>query len=144
MISRRRLIGSGMAVSALGLGSHAASAFEVFSPTAVGATRPIVSHLVVDMRFDDALEIALRFSAPGIPVIALPRDVLELWHDRLAPTPGRVRQAFAGVTTGHSLFVLRTLAADHRLRVQSTEVHSAPGRAEPLYSWVIGPAESRA
>jgi hypothetical protein len=136
VISRRQLIGSGMAMSALGFGVRLAPALESSSPLPV-------TQFVVDTRFDDALEIALRAVAPGARIFALPRDVLELWHEQLMPTVNRAPQAFGGVTTEHSLFALRTLAADHRLRVQFTAVHDSPRRSEPLYSWVIGPATSR-
>jgi len=96
--------------------------------------------LLVDARFDNALEIA-RQMLPA-ETIHLQRDVLELWHDRLKPVPGSRSVTFAGVTTEHGFFTLRTLATDHRLRVRSAKWHAAPpGTAdrEPLVSWVIGP-----
>jgi hypothetical protein len=102
-----------------------------------------VMRFIVDTRFDDARAIALKAAPPGARIIALPRDVLELWHDQLMPTVDRAPQAFGGVTTEHTFFALRTLAADHRLRVQFTAMHAAPRRSEPLYAWVIGPAASR-
>lgn len=134
MISRRHLIGSGVAVSALGLIGRVASA----NPATL-----LARQVIVDTRFDDAREIALRAAAPGARIIALPRDVLELWHDQLAPTPARPPQAFAGVTTEHGFFTLRTLAADHRQRVLHSAVHASRRGGEPLVSWVIGPAASR-
>ncbi len=135
MISRRHLIGSGVAVSALGLIGRVASANH--APL-------IATRIIVDMRFDQALAIALGASAPGARIIALQRDVLELWHDQLAPSPMRAPQAFAGVTTEHGFFTLRTLAADHRQRVLYSAVHANRRGGEPLVSWVIGPAASRA
>jgi hypothetical protein len=139
VISRRQLIGSGMAVSALGLGVGMAHPLEPTGPLAARVAPFPVAQLIVDTRFDDALGIARDAAPPGAPIIALPRDV----HDNLMPTVNRAPQAFGGVTTEHSLFALRTLAADHRLRVQFTAVHVSPRRSEPLYLWVIGPAASR-
>ena len=143
MISRRQLIGSGMAASALGLGVRVTSALVPLSPPVARVVSQRATRFIVDTRFDDALEIALQVAVPGAQFITLPRDVLELWHDQLAPTPKRSAQAFGGVTTDHTFFALRTLAADHRQRVQYTMAHSSPHRGEPLYSWVIGSAASR-
>jgi hypothetical protein len=44
----------------------------------------------------------------------------------LRPQRTRAAQAFAGVTTEQGLFVLRTLATDHRLRVVFTATHAVP------------------
>jgi hypothetical protein len=135
VISRRQLIGSGIAVSAIGIGARIASAIWPATPHV--APR----FLLVDTRFDDALEIARLTAPPGIETIRLQRDVLELWHHRLKPMTGAVPFAFAGVTTEHGFFTLRTLAADHRLRVRSAKWHAprvGHGAREPLVSWVIG------
>ena len=121
MISRRQLIRSGIAVSALGLGGRIAPAVEV--PT-LRAVR--ISCFLVDTRFDDARQIAQVGALPGQDLIALPRDVLELWHDQLRPALDLATQALAGVTTERGFFLLRTLAADHRLRPRFTARHAAP------------------
>jgi hypothetical protein len=143
VISRRHLIGSGMAASVLGLVGRVASANHTLPPPDARFAPLLATQVIVDTRFDEAVEIALGAAAPGARVIALPRDVLELWHDRLAPTPARPPQTFAGVTTEHGLFTLRTLAADHRQRVLYTTVHASRHGGEPLVSWLIGPAPSR-
>ena len=144
MFTRRQLIGSGMAVSTLGLGGGVATALELPASPAAHASHHLAACLIVDTRFDEARRIARQFARPGLDVIALPRDVLGLWHERLAPSGGIAPRAFAGVTTEHGFFALRTLAADHRLRVLHSTAHAAAHRDEALVSWVIGPAASRA
>jgi len=141
MFSRRQVIGCGLAASALGLGSplHAAPVFPV-----ARATR--VTHLLVDARFDDAMEIARQAAMPGLEILPLPRDVLELWYDQLAPMLGQARgqervppSFFAGVTTERGLFLLSTLAQEHRLRVRFTARHAAQ-RGGLITHDIAGPA----
>jgi hypothetical protein len=92
-----------------------------------------VAVVVVDERFESARALAADFAVPGARYLALPRDVLDLWHRQLAPICRTRTQAIAGITTERGFFVLRTLAADLRLRVISRSVRGA------LVSWVIGP-----
>lgn len=127
MISRRHLIGSGVAVSTLGLGARMATAIE-----APARAAPPAAFLIVDERFEAASAIARSINAPGAQYLAMPRDVLDLWHRQLAPACRRGTQSIAGVTTGRGLFLLQTLAADQRLRVISRTQHGA------LVSWLIG------
>ena len=121
MISRRQLIRSGMAVSVLGLSGRMAPAVEF--PT-LRAVR--ISYFLVDARFDDARQIAQAAALPGQALIVLPRDALGLWHNQLKPALDIATQSFAGVTTEQGFFMLRTLAADHRLRVQFAATHATP------------------
>jgi hypothetical protein len=130
MISRRRMLGSSAAVSALGLGNVYAKA-AASSRSATRASAPIHC-VVVDQRFEAAQALAGDL-APGARRIVMPRDVLELWHRQLAPVCRNRQHAIAGVTTERGFFLLRTLAAEHRLRVLSRAVHGG------LVSWVIGP-----
>ena len=127
MISRRHLIGSGVAASALGLGARRAPALEV----PARATAP-AAFLIVDERFEAARTIARSLDTPGAQYLALPRDVLDLWHRQLEPACRQGAQSIAGVTTGRGFFLLQTLAADQRLRVLSRTQHGA------LVSWLIG------
>ncbi len=137
MISRRQLIGCGVAASALGVGSRLAWAVEA-SP------RPTVGILVVDERFVAAREVARSLVGPGIPRVALSRDVLETWHRRLAPVCESGNLAIAGVTTERGFFLLHTLAADRRMRVLSRTLHAAPrDDRDPLVSWMLGPSTMR-
>jgi hypothetical protein len=128
LITRRQLIGSGLALSALGLGAHNTMARDV-----PGRPAARVTLLVVDERFAAARTLARSLAAPGIQRVALPRDVLDLWHRQLAPACRSGAQAIAGVTTERGFFLLRTLTAEYRLRVLSRTTHGA------LVSWLIGP-----
>jgi len=138
VISRRQLIRGGMALSGVGLAGLGFGARMAFA-NGFASPHVVPKYLLVDTRFDSALEIA-RQMLPAVEIIRLQRDVLEFWHDRLKPATGSAPFAFAGVTTEHGFFTLRTLAADHRLRVRSAKWHAAPhaGDREPLVSWVIG------
>jgi hypothetical protein len=127
VISRRHLIGSGVAASALGIGARMAKAIE--APARASAP---AAFLIVDERFEAACAIASSIDAPGARYLAMPRDVLDLWHRQLAPACRHGAQAIAGVTTERGFFLLQTLAADQRLRVLSRTHHGA------LVSWRIG------
>lgn len=122
MINRRQVIGTGLAVSALsagvGLSGRAAAA-------AAPAIR--VNRIVVDTRFDEATRIARHASGPGVELLELPRDMLELWYGQLLPMlTGGSQRSFGGVTTPLGLFMLRTLAADQRMRLVYRAEHSMP------------------
>jgi hypothetical protein len=126
MISRRQVIGSGLAVSALSLGNVSA-----MRHTESLVSAPPTDYLVVDTRFSEAIEIAARLATTSRCVIVQQRDVLGLWYDRILPTlRAGTKVTVTGVTTSAALFAWRTLAADHRLRVVSAQ-------GAPLVSWVI-------
>lgn len=135
MITRRQMIGSTAAVSALGIGSRAVTAAPGVPATRKHAppASPSLAMVVVDERFDAAPALARSLATPDVPRLALPRDVLEFWQRQLAPLLSAGGHAIGGVTTERGFFLLRTLAADHRLRVRSRRAHGA------LVSWVIGP-----
>ena len=71
MISRRRLIGSGIGSDRPRDSVH--GLHPPSSPTPHAAPR----YLLVDTRFDDALEIARQLGSPAVETIRLQRDVLE-------------------------------------------------------------------
>lgn len=138
MITRRQMIGSSAAVSALGFGSRAADAAPgAQAPANAAKPAPVariaLAAVVVDERFDSARTLSRSLAAPDVPRLALTRDVLDFWHHQLAALCASGRHAIGGVTTERGFFLLRTLAADHRLRVRSRRAHGA------LVSWVIGP-----
>lgn len=131
MISRRQLIGGAVAGSVLG-------SIQMADAVEASTSRRSAALVIVDDRFEAARTLAQSFVAAVVPRVALPRDVLDLWRERLAPLC-RSGSAIAGVTTERGLFLLQTLAADHRLRLLSRTVHAAPRGAEPLVSWMLGP-----
>jgi hypothetical protein len=128
MISRRQVIGCGVAAAALGAASRSARAIE-----STRRPRASLALVIVDERFESARGVAGSLAGPDIPRVALPRDVLELWYPQLASVCRSGRHAIAGVTTERGLFLLQTLAADHRMRLLSRAGHD-----ESLVSWVLG------
>jgi hypothetical protein len=113
MANRRQVIGAGLALAvAPGVGrSPSWREWPGPAPLPVG-------RLLVDARFPDAVEMAAHAAEAGGIASELERDVLGLWHDELLPavSDGRLA-AFGGVTTDTALFLIRTLAADHRMRL---------------------------
>jgi hypothetical protein len=95
--------------------------------------------LLLDARFDDACQIAVQAATPGLEILTLERDVLSTWYEWLAPGTSRTPAAFAGITTEHGFFLLRTLAADHRLHVRFTARHGV-ARGGQMVHEVAGPA----
>jgi hypothetical protein len=121
MINRRRMIKTALAVSALSVaGTRMISRAEALVP----AIRP--SMVIIDSRFDDAVEIAQQAAQAGAQLLEQPRDVLAMWYDEVLPSLTEVRPIFGGVTTLTGFFLFRTLAADHRLRVIYSAEHSEP------------------
>ncbi len=119
MTNRRRFIGSGLAVSV------AASAL----PRMAGAApeEPLrLDWFVFDHRFPESAEIARHVARQGVRVAGIEGDLTDLWYDHLDLAWKAQPQALAGVTTRDALFVLETLAADHRMRVVYRGEHAAP------------------
>ncbi len=138
MISRRTILERGAAVSALGTAAWR-SAFATptasTSPAPTSSTTASIALVVVDERFGAAHALAGSLAAASVPRVVLPRDVLELWHPRLARICRSGTQSIAGVTTERGFFLLQTLAADSGMHVLSRVGHGA------LVSWVIGPKQ---
>lgn len=122
MASRRHFIQSGLALSAFGLSGVGAAA----SPLRPAADRHRFERLVFGGRFPEAAEAA-RYAAPFARTsIAIEGDLTALWYDDLDLAWKRGPMTLAGVTTGHGLFVLETLAADRGMRVVYRGRHDAP------------------
>lgn len=135
MANRRQVIGAGLALAALPLLGKT----PTWGASPVAAPIP-VGRILVDERFPDAVAMA---AAAGVPTTAMTRDVLGLWHDDLLPAfrAGRLA-ALGGITTETGLFLIRTLAADERLRVISQVEHLGAAGQVTLVSWIIGPRPS--
>jgi hypothetical protein len=117
VINRRQAIGTGLAVSAL-----TAAGIELLRPVQAVRSGTPLKKFVVDVRFAEAIAIAGHAAQRGTQVLELQREVMELWHDHLAP--GNQADAFGGCTTTIGLFLIETLAADRRMRVVYRAEHS--------------------
>ena len=136
MANRRQFIQSGFALSALSLtGIPAVSARTVASE--LPSLR--LERFVFDSRFAPAVELARHAAHDGIPLAEMSGDLMDLWYDELDLRWKKGPMALAGMTTRGGLFVLETLAADHRMRVVYRGEHavSQDGAVEHILS---GPA----
>jgi hypothetical protein len=137
MTTRREVLGAAVALGVLPPLSFARAAASVALPMTFKADR-----VLVDERFDEARIMAQQLRQSGMTVMTLPRDVLALWYDHLRPglLDGSIKSV-AGITDEAGVFLLRTLAADHRLRPLDRALHGlAPREAalsQPLVSWVL-------
>lgn len=141
MTNRRQFIQSGLALTAV------SSSVLAVLPAGVGATGNAealrLERFVFDNRFAVAVEIAQQVARQGIPLAETSGDLTDLWYDYLEPRWKTAPEALAGVTTRYGLFVLETLAADHRMRVVYRAEHAAAQHEriahEPIFSWIIAP-----
>jgi hypothetical protein len=137
MTTRRELLGVAVALGVLPPLTFARATASVAQPLAFKADR-----VLVDERFDEARVMAQQWRQAGMTIMTLPRDVLALWYDHLRPglSDGSIR-SLAGITDEAGLFLLRTLAADHRLHPLDQSLRGlAPSDAavsQPLVSWVL-------
>ena len=123
MASRREFIGASFALSVSG-----AAGASLFPPMAA-ASEPRFLRLdrfVFDHRFPEGVEIGRIVADQGLRRTGFSGDLSHLWYDCLDLEWKNQPRALAGVTTRDALFVLETLAADHRMRVVYRGVHEAP------------------
>lgn len=142
-IDRRALLTSGAAVSAVAW-------LPGMSVAAFATDNSHIERFVFDTRFARAVEAGHAANAQGIRASAVDGDLTSLWYHDLSLKWQRRPMTIAGVTAEDALFVLGTLASDHRMRVvEKTELdahvpmrdHYGAG-ALPLYAWVIAPRGS--
>jgi hypothetical protein len=100
---------------------------------------------VFDSRFAIARHMARRMALQGISPAETSGDLTDLWFNEFDLQWRGAPMVLAGLTTGRGLFVLETLAADHRMRVASRIEHAAPVElaGETLVSWIIAPRTAR-
>lgn len=98
--------------------------------------------VVADERFGAGSAFATEAARRGADVVRITGDITRFWFEDLslrwrdAPVP------IAGLTAHGPLFCLERLAWDHGLRVVVRHEHPPSARGdEPLYSWVIAPAQ---
>ena len=92
---------------------------------------------VFDERFPGAVATGRVFFGTAARIVSVREVFTRLWYDELDQRWRRQPMTLAGVTTGHVLHVLETLALDRRMRVSD---RAAFGDPEPaLVSWSIEP-----
>lgn len=140
MANRRQVLVSGAALTGAAL-----------LPVSLQATvSEVLAHgvelFVFDRRFDNAAAVARQADQQGIPLAETSGDLMELWYDQLGLRWKEAPMTLSGVTTARALFVLETLAADHRMQVvhrvghsELTDTQYAPIGDTTLVSWVIAP-----
>ena len=122
MASRRQFIQSGLALSAVSLTGIPAFASRA-GDTEVPSLR--IERFVFDTRFAAAVELARHAARHGIPLAETSGDLTDLWYNDLDLRWKHAPMALAGITTRGGLFVLETLAADHRMLVVYRGTHEA-------------------
>lgn len=100
---------------------------------------------VYDRRFAPARNMAERMARQGVPLAATSGDLTDLWFNEFDLQWRKAPMVLAGMTTPRGLFVLETLAADHRMRVVSRIEHATQDRpaGDALVSWAIAPRAVR-
>lgn len=140
-IDRRKLLKSGAAFSAI-------ASMPGLSLALSSGDESRIERFVYDTRFARAAEAGRAASAQGVRVSAVDGDLTALWYHDLSQKWKKQPMTLAGVTAEDSLFVLGTLAWDHRMRVVEKtrlgdmQMHARHGTGSmPLYSWVIAPID---
>jgi hypothetical protein len=138
-IDRRALLTSGVAVSAI-------ASMPGLSMALSSGDDSRIERFVYDTRFARAVEAGRAANAKGVRLSAVDGDLTALWYHDLSLKWKNQPMTLAGVTAEDSLFVLGTLAWDHRMRVvEKTGLGDMQMQARhgigsmPLYSWVIAP-----
>ena len=122
MASRRQFIQSGLALSAVSLTGIPAFALRAGEPH-VPSLR--IERFVFDARFAAAVELARHAARHGMPLAETSGDLTDLWYNDFDLRWKQAPMALAGMTTRGGLFVLETLAADHRMLVVYRGTHES-------------------
>lgn len=110
-------------------------------PTRASGPALRLDRLVVDDRYPDALSIAAHAADRAGITSRFSGDLTQLWYEQLDLAWRARPEALAGITTREGLFVLETLAADHRMRVIFRAEHSA-ARDRRMLHRIRGPAQA--
>ena len=122
MTSRRQFIQSGVALSALSSASVATLQTAFAAEDGTNALQ--LERFIFDTRFAEAYDTAQIMDTRGVPLSSTAGDLMDLWYSELDARWKQGPMALAGVTTEDALFVLETLANDHRMRVVFRGKHS--------------------
>ncbi len=113
MIDRRKLLQSGVAVSAAAVSPSVLMAgADGIAPSALRPAR-----FIVDTRFRESIVTGRAASIAGLNVVEVSGDMSRLWYDDLDLAWRQSPMVLAGVTGPDGLFVLETLASDRGMRV---------------------------
>lgn len=100
-----------------------------------------LDRLVVDDRYPDALRIAAHAADCAGITSRFSGDLTQLWYEQLDLSWRARPEALAGITTREGLFVMETLAADHRMRVIFRTEHVSTRDRRMLHR-MHGPAQA--
>lgn len=137
MISRRRILQSGLAATSLPLVASLSLA-PLQSAHAKALDHPGLYKVLFDQRFAASREFGDEARRRGQAVLGFNGDITNVWYHDLHPRWRQGPAAIAGLTAHGALFCLERLAWDVGMRVTHRAGQRHAGH-EPLYSWVIAP-----
>jgi hypothetical protein len=127
--TRRRFIQSTVVLSAVPWATVAQSQLA----EARSSIRP--ERFVYDEGYPEPVDVARRVSTTGLRVSAVRGDLTDLWYNELDMLWKSKPVPLAGFTTRQELFVLETLAADHRMRLVYRGQHGLAIGARAVHSF---------
>jgi hypothetical protein len=137
MISRRRILQSGLAATSLPLVAGI-SLVPAQSAHAKALEHPSLYKVLFDQRFAASRQFGRDAQWQGLSVQGFNGDITNIWYRDLHPRWQQGAAAIAGFTAHGALFCLERLAWDVGMRVSHRAEQRFEGH-EPLYSWVIAP-----
>lgn len=132
MTNRRQFIQNGFVLSAASLAVPQALRAHPSDADFAGTT---VELFVFDDRYPEAVSAASTASAGNVPTASMIHFMTELWYEELDLHWKRSPMTLDGMTTGHGLFVVETLALDRNMRITSRTACET----NELIRWSIGP-----
>lgn len=147
MANRRDFIQTVFACSTLSSFSLASSSsLKLTNPAQIDATQTL-EHFVVDSRYPQSTFSGDAFNNQGISILHTNGDVTDLWNNNFSKSWKNAPMSFAGVTGTDVLFVLETLARDHRMELsynnilEQTDIKNDQEQV-PLHAWLIVPKQT--
>jgi hypothetical protein len=137
MIDRREFVTTGLL---LATGSAVARPLLASSSTDTVIASPEL--FIYDSSFPQAQQLANSMASAGIALAAIKGDFTALWSTHLKPRWQQRPMTVAGLTTERTLFILQTLAADHRMKLLHSQQIEQVAGAEALHQWLLVPRDS--